>query len=335
MSILRAIGRWLFAGILLLVAGPRRRPERDERELPANPRAELRVALLLFAAGLAGVAFVVVYALDGGNTQLLGVAIALALALVAAALILAGASVVPQETLTEERPEFAVPEDERDGADDRGRRRENERTALELREGVDGISRRRLLGTAGAAAGLGLGAAALTPLASLGPRVGDRLDASPWKDGTALVEENGMPIRAEDLEVGSYITAFADGADKRQLATAVVVVRVKPEELELPEDRADWAPEGLLAFSKICTHAQCAISLFRYPLFAERSPGPALVCPCHYSTFNVLTGGDRIFGPAVRALPQLPLRIESGRLVAGGDFSGPVGASWGGVREQS
>jgi ubiquinol-cytochrome c reductase iron-sulfur subunit len=210
-----------------------------------------------------------------------------------------------------------------------------EEAALTVREGVDGVTRRRLLGTAGAAAGVGLGAAALVPLASLGPAVGGRLADSPWKDGVRLVEENGMAVKPEDLEVGSFLTAFAEGADKEGLATSLAVVRVRTEELELPADRADWAPEGILAFSKICTHAQCAISLFRYPLFAERSPGPALVCPCHYSTFNVLDGGQRIFGPAVRPLPQLPLRIEEGVLVAAGPLSGAVGASWGRVREES
>jgi ubiquinol-cytochrome c reductase iron-sulfur subunit len=171
------------------------------------------------------------------------------------------------------------------------------------------------------------------PLASLGPAVGDRLSASPWKDGVRLVEENGMPVKVEDLEVGSFLTAFAEGADKEGLATSLAVVRVRPEELELPADRADWAPEGILAFSKICTHAQCAISLFRYPLFAERSPGPALVCPCHYSTFDPAAGGAVLFGPAGRPLPQLPLRIGSGGVLeAAGNFSGPVGPSWWGVR---
>jgi ubiquinol-cytochrome c reductase iron-sulfur subunit len=332
-SFLRALGRWLFAAVLLLIAGPRR-SERDERTIPASPRAELHVALLLFVAGLAGLAFVLVYAFVGNDTQLLGIAVALLLALLAAAAIVAGSRVVPQETLEEERPAFAVPDRELPEGERRRRRQETERTALEARAGIDGLSRRRLLGAAGAAAGLGLGAAALTPLASLGPKVGSRLDESPWQDGTALVEENGMPVRAADLAVGSFLTAFAEGADKDGLASSVVVVRVRPDELELPPERAGWAPEGLLAFSKICTHAQCAISLFRYPLFAERSPGPALVCPCHYSTFDVLKGGERIFGPAVRALPQLPLKVDGGRLYAAGDFSGPVGASWGRVREE-
>jgi ubiquinol-cytochrome c reductase iron-sulfur subunit len=320
----KRIWRYLVAGVLLRFS--KKRTVRRDRELPASTRAETWTAILLFAAALAGLAFVAIYAFDEADTQLLGLSIAVALALIAAALILAASLVVPQETLEETRPRFARPEPEPEA--------DVEDATLTVREGVDGVTRRKLLGTAGAAAGVGLGAAALVPLASLGPAVGDRYEASPWKDGVRLVEENGMAVRASDLEVGSFLTAFAEGADKEQLATSLAVVRVRPEELELPQDRADWAPEGILAFSKICTHAQCAISLFRYPLFAERSPGPALVCPCHYSTFNVLDGGERIFGPAVRPLPQLPLRIEGGVLVAAGPLSGEVGASWGRVKEE-
>ena len=323
LAVLAWVWRYALAGLVLLFS--RSRTVSRERELPASTQAETLTAALLFAAGLAGLAFVVIYAFDDADTQLLGLSIAVAMALVAAALILAAARVVPQETLEEERPAFADPGPGGDGV---------EEAALTVREGVDGVTRRRLLKAAGGAAGVGIGAAALAPLASLGPAVGDRLGASPWKEGVRLVEENGMPVKAADLEVGSFLTAFAQGADKEQLATSLAVVRVKPDELELPADRADWAPEGILAFSKICTHAQCAISLFRYPAFAERSPGPALVCPCHYSTFNVLDGGERIFGPAVRPLPQLPLRVEDGELVAAGPLSGAVGASWGRVREE-
>jgi ubiquinol-cytochrome c reductase iron-sulfur subunit len=321
---MKTIWRYLVAGIVLRYS--KKRTVRRDRELPASTRAETWTAILLFGAAFAGLAFVAIYAFDDADTQLLGLSIAVALALIAAALILAASLVVPQETLEEKRPEFAQPEPEPDP--------EVEDATLTLREGTDGVTRRKLLGTAGAAAGVGLGAAALVPLASLGPAVGDRYESSPWKDGVRLVEENGMAVKAEDLEVGSFLTAFAAGADKEGLATSLAVVRVRTEELELPADRADWAPEGILAFSKICTHAQCAISLFRYPLFAERSPGPALVCPCHYSTFNVLDGGERIFGPAVRPLPQLPLRIENGALVAAGPLSGEVGASWGRVKEE-
>jgi ubiquinol-cytochrome c reductase iron-sulfur subunit len=334
---MKTIWRYLVAGVILRFS--KKRTVRRERELPASTKAETWTAILLFGAALAALAFVAIYAFADANTQLLGLSIAIALALIAAALILAASLVVPQETLEEPRPDFAQPKDDVDGPKTQAglefsAHQPVEEAALTLREGTDGVTRRRLLGTAGAAAGVGLGAAALVPLASLGPAVGDRYADSPWKDGVSLVEENGMAVKVEDLEVGSFLTAFAKGADKEELATSLAVVRVRPEELELPEDRADWAPEGILAFSKICTHAQCAISLFRYPLFAEKSPGPALVCPCHYSTFNVLDGGERIFGPAVRPLPQLPLRIEDGKLVAAGPLSGEVGASWGRVREE-
>jgi ubiquinol-cytochrome c reductase iron-sulfur subunit len=112
-----------------------------------------------------------------------------------------------------------------------------------------------------------------------------------------------------------------------------VLVRLPPEDLALPPERAGWDAEGVLAFSKICTHAGCAINLYRYPSFPPQSPGPALVCPCHYSTFDPATGGERIFGPAGRSLPQLPLdRDEAGYLIAAGEFSGPIGPSWWGVR---
>jgi ubiquinol-cytochrome c reductase iron-sulfur subunit len=57
------------------------------------------------------------------------------------------------------------------------------------------------------------------------------------------------------------------------------------------------------------------------------------VCPCHYSTFDVLRSADPIFGPAVRPLAQLPLAIAGDRaLVAAGPLSGPVGPSYWGVR---
>jgi ubiquinol-cytochrome c reductase iron-sulfur subunit len=112
-----------------------------------------------------------------------------------------------------------------------------------------------------------------------------------------------------------------------------VIVRISPAELDLPSGRETWAPEGILAYSKICTHAACSISLYRAPLYEPTSPRPALVCPCHYSTFDVRRGAAVIFGPAGRPLPQLPLAIDSQRhLVATGGFSGPPGPSWLSVR---
>ena len=87
---------------------------------------------------------------------------------------------------------------------------------------------------------------------------------------------------------------------------------------------------------RICTHAGCAVALYREPAFPEAEPKPAFVCPCHYSTFDPAAGGAVLFGPAGRPLPQLPLGVDGfGYLVAAGPMSGPVGPSWWGVRTES
>jgi ubiquinol-cytochrome c reductase iron-sulfur subunit len=123
------------------------------------------------------------------------------------------------------------------------------------------------------------------------------------------------------------------GADPKAIGSPLILVRIDPADLQLPAGREDWAPEGIVAYSKICTHAGCSIALYRNPLFEPTEPGRALVCPCHYSTFDPATGGAVLFGPAGRPLPQLPLTIGADRrLLAGGDFSGPPGPSWWGVR---
>ena len=149
------------------------------------------------------------------------------------------------------------------------------------------------------------------------------------------MDERGRPLRAGDIEQGSFYTAFPEGADRELIGSPLVVVRLEPSALHLPAGRNGWAPDGILAFSKICTHAGCAIALYRKPTFPAVEPGPALVCPCHYSTFDPAAGGTVLFGPAGRPLPQLPLLVDaSDHLRAAGNFSGPVGPSWWGVRNR-
>jgi ubiquinol-cytochrome c reductase iron-sulfur subunit len=149
-----------------------------------------------------------------------------------------------------------------------------------------------------------------------------------------LVDDKGQPILAGDLDIGSFRTAFAEGAPPEPLDASVVVIRLAPDELRLPPGRADWAPQGILAYSRSCTHAACAVSLFDYPTYRPTSPRARLVCPCHYSAFDAGGGGDVLAGPAGRPLPQLPLAIDQGgALRARSGFSGPPGPSWYGVRE--
>ncbi len=288
------------------------------RDVPASPGNELLVAVLLAVGGLLLVAFGVLVAVEA-STQLLGGLLGAGLAALAAALIVAGKGVVVQETSVQERISGDSPE-------------AVQRTEDELASGIEGVSRRRLLLGAAGVTGTGALVAAAVPFTAIGPSP-EALLGSPWRAGTALVDEQHAAIRADELEVGSFLTAFPRGADMRELGSPVVVVRADPAELRLPAGRAEWAPEGIMAFSKICTHAGCAVSLYRYPVDERLSSGPALVCPCHYSTFDVRRGARVIFGPAGRPLPQLPLRIAADNtLVAGGPLSGSVGPAWWGTR---
>jgi ubiquinol-cytochrome c reductase iron-sulfur subunit len=294
-------------------------PESDldpsERTVPANRRAELIVALLLLLAALCGFGFTAVYVVLETNTQLLGLAIGVMLALLAAAAIVAGKSVVPQETAVEERGPLLV-------------ERETEEVVEMLEQGGEGISRRALLAGAGGVAGAALVTAAATPVASLGPTL-HHIHSTPWRDGVRLVDDQGRPYLAAEIQVGSFYTALPEGGNVESLGAGLLVVRLPPSFIHLPPARQGWAPEGILAYSKICPHAGCAISLYRYPTYAATSAPPAFTCPCHYSTFAPGDGGRVLFGPAGRALPQLPLTIDAqGYLRAAGAFHEDIGPSW-------
>jgi ubiquinol-cytochrome c reductase iron-sulfur subunit len=287
---------------------------------PQAPRAASTVALLLLATGASAAAFVVVY-LAGDSNTLLGATLAAAFGFLALALVIASRRLVPQVEASEDRgPPPAPPE-------------VSQEAIAALTNGPP-LPRRRVLAAAAVAALAALGGALVIPLASLGSGVDDRLDRSPWRRGRRLVDVDGKPFVAAEIALGAFLTAFPEGADPRLAASPIVVVRIPPATLDLPAGRTGWAPEGILAFSKTCTHAACAVSLFRYPLSPETSAGPALVCPCHYSTFDVARGAKPVFGPAARSLPQLPLAISArGELVAGGPLSGNPGPSWWGVRQ--
>jgi ubiquinol-cytochrome c reductase iron-sulfur subunit len=304
-------------------ATPARAPESDfdpaRRIVPSNRRAETLVATLLAVAALFGFGFTAVYAASSSNTQLLGLAIGGMLALLAAAAIIAGKFVVPQETAVEDRGHLF---DEQ----------ETDEVVKLIEAGGEGISRRVLLTGAGGLAGAAALTAAATPLASLGPTL-TGLHRTPWRRGVGLVDELGNPYLAGDIQIGSFYTALPEGGDKESFGAGLLVVRLPPEFLHLPPARSTWSVEGIVAYSKICPHAGCAISLYRYPTYAPTSLTPAFTCPCHYSTFAPGQGGKLIFGPAGRALPQLPLMADAGgRLLCAGPFDEDIGPSWWSVR---
>ncbi len=295
-------------------------PRARDLEVGSSRGAENGVLVALALASASAVAFVVLYVVDP-NTQLLGLTLGVAFAAMAVAAVVASKALIVRETAIDEYHEYG--DDEATGD-----------VAGLVGEPANGVSRRRLLAGAAGTAGLALGAAAIVPAASFGPNVGDRIRTTPWRRGVRLVDVHGAPVRADELQEGQFITALAEGAERSDLSASLIVVRLAPDQLDLPPDRRAGAPNGILAFSKICTHAACAVSMFRDPLYPPTSPTPALVCPCHYSTFDPRRGGKVVFGPAARPLPQLPLQINgTGELEAAGGYVGQIGPSYGGIRQ--
>ena len=318
---------------LVLLLGRRRRPRPSAEETrlvpvpPPNPPAELAVLALLGLSSLAAIGFILVYAFADSlpaATPLLGATIGLALLLLAAALVVVGLKLVATEEIADEYPPHEHPGEQQviaEVVDESGTRFTR-----------SGFFKLGLLGAGGT-----LGLALLTPAVSFGPlfHVGDFL-RTPWRRGRRLVDENGRPYKASDIAEKDFYLAFPEGTNdeqKEQMAASLVVIRLPPDQLELPPDLKGYDANGILAYSRICTHAGCAITLYRAPLFQPDEPKPALVCPCHYSTFDPATGGTVTFGPAGRNLPLLPVYVDSrGYLRAKGNFDGPVGPSWWGVR---
>jgi ubiquinol-cytochrome c reductase iron-sulfur subunit len=325
---LSALKRFFIAAFVLLLGRKKRAPRFAEQpRLVAagepDTRAEWLVLALLLAAALSATGFVVVYGFNdlSHQTQYLGLALGLAFAFLAAALIVIAKRLVVSEELEHDYPVPAHPETQ-------------EEIEQIVEESGDRFTRRRLLIGAGTAAGTALGAALVVPALGLGPFLDmGPLYETPWRRGVRLVDEGGRPFLLDDVETETFYTAYPAGVDKDELGAPLVVVRFDPSDLHLPGDRRDWAPGGVVGFSKVCTHAGCAVALFRKPTFPVVEPGPALVCPCHYSTFDPTRAGKVIFGPAGRPLPQLPLAVDDGGgLRAAGNFSAPIGPSWWGVR---
>ncbi|MGH3051239.1 MAG: Rieske 2Fe-2S domain-containing protein, partial [Gaiellaceae bacterium] len=274
----------LIAAVILLLGRRKRvvRLDKRERIVPAgepSPRAELLVIGLLLASAVCAVAFPVFYALDRlpKQTQLLGSSLGMSLLFLAAALIVTARELIVTEEIEESYPAEEHPS-------------EQEAIVAVLAESGSRLSRKRLFQLSLGAAGGALGVALITPIVSLGPVFDmNPFYGTPWRRGRRLVDEQNRPYRASDIEEADFYTAFPEGADKEELGSPLVLVRLPVDQLELPPGNAGYAAQGIVAYSKICTHAGCAISLYRTPLFQPDAPKPALVCPCHYSTFDPAT----------------------------------------------
>jgi ubiquinol-cytochrome c reductase iron-sulfur subunit len=169
-------------------------------------------------------------------------------------------------------------------------------------------------------------------LAPQGESPVELLSHTMWEPGMRLaLDPTGTPIRAADVTLGSAFHVIPEplaelGHDEGYLeekAKAIVLLmRLLPEQLVETEERASWSYDGIVAYSKVCTHVGCPVALYEQQTHH-------LLCPCHQSQFDVSRGAAVIFGPAARALPQLPIAVDDeGYLIAQSDFTEPVGPSF-------
>ncbi|UQA98025.1 Rieske (2Fe-2S) protein [Streptomyces halobius] len=301
----------------------------DER---AAKRSERTVALLFVVSMLATVGFIaayvaipvdkVVYIWPIGLTSALNFSLGLTLGV---ALFCIGAGAVhwartlmsDEEVADERHPIEAEPEvktkvlaDFADGAKE------------------SGFGRRKLIRNTM------FGALALVPLSGvvllrdLGPLPENKLRTTGWKRGIRLVNQStNLPLRPEDIAVGSLTFAKPEGLEEddhdfnnKIAKDALMLVRLQPQDIK-DKRELEWSHEGIVAFSKICTHVGCPVSLYEQQTHH-------VLCPCHQSTFDLADGARVIFGPAGHALPQLNITVKDGFLEAASGFEEPVGPSF-------
>lgn len=272
-------------------------------------RAERGVRIAFAVSTLASLALVVVY-VAGGNRTLEGLLLGAALGGLGIGISVWATRLMVSPEVTEPRREPAPPDDGAAYVLDE-----------ELDEEKGGVSRRTALVRLLAAAGGTLAAALAIPTLSLGPTPGSSLRRTKWTPGARLVTAAGHPVRPADVPFEGVTTVFPEG-EVGSADSQTLVIRLRSGQLQLEGRAATWTPEDCVAYSKICTHAGCPVGLYR-------SDAHQLLCPCHQSTFDVLHGAIPVFGPAARALPQLPLGLDDeGYLVALDDFPEPVGPSF-------
>jgi quinol---cytochrome c reductase iron-sulfur subunit len=315
----------------LLGAGQPDDGGRPARELPADPPdlakariAERIVAACFIIAMLAGIGFIAAYiglpvrSLDAVLRSNLALGITLSLSMLGLAF---GATIwvrnlMPPVELTEARkPLASAPADRAAFAET-------------FEEGADASQfvKRPLLRRTLIAATLPLAVAPVVLLRDMGPLPGTSLRHTVWRKGTRLLRDiSNTPIRPGDFSSpGGMITVIPEGYENDDDAlakAATIIIKFRPEELQAPTV-LNWTVDGIVAYSKICTHVGCPASLYEQTTHH-------ILCPCHQSTFDAPRGARVIFGPAARPLPQLPITTDAeGYLVAQSDFHEPVGPSF-------
>ncbi|OBJ73527.1 ubiquinol-cytochrome c reductase iron-sulfur subunit [Mycobacterium sp. 1274756.6] len=264
-------------------------------------------------------------------------------------------------------PEEISVQERHDGQGDGSAEIDRKTVAANLTDALEGstIRRRKVLGLS---VGIGFGAFGLgTVVAGLGGIIknpwkpvvptADGMKAELWTSGWTpryhgetiyLTRSTGthgpgafVKMRPEDIDAGGMETVFpwresdGDGTTEESrdrlhaitmgVRNPVMLIRIKPNDMErvtYRKGQESFNFGSLFAYTKICSHLGCPSSLYEQQTYR-------ILCPCHQSQFDALHFAKPIFGPAARALAQLPITIDkNGYLVANGDFVEPVGPAF-------
>ena len=283
--------------------------------------AEYQVSALFLIAALAVVGFIVAYVLVDPKAAIgrdmnfaLGGTLTVSLLAIGAGFCLWAKKLLPHRKVVQERHDFFSPEEEELAAEE------------DLLSGFRemGIGSRKVLRRSLLTAAALLPLPAVVLLRDMGPLPQTRLRHTGWGPNVRLVEvESGQPIKPGDIEIGGIMTVMPDGLDdpEEHALAPTILIRFGPGEIK-SEKELKWGYNDHVAYSKICSHAGCPISLYEQQTHH-------LLCPCHQSTFDMADDANVIFGPAARRLPQLRIDLDTeGYFVATGDYSQPVGPSF-------
>ncbi len=320
---------------------PAHSPRPTDVDPVAEKRAERQIATFFGLSSVMAILFVVAYfSFDigddpdlflglGASNVFLGLTLGLALLFIGIGAIQWSRKLMNDTEIVEMRHPVGSSEEDK------------EVSLAGLHAGIEdsGIARRPMIRNSLLGAMGTLALPAVIALRDLGPLPGDKLFSTVWRDGMRVVNDvSGTPIRPESIEIGQLINAepeiFFNGEPYGEetiegeelligkTKAPIIVVRMQPDDITPAKGREDWGVDGILAYSKICTHVGCPISLWE-------QQSHHLLCPCHQSTFDLADNAKVIFGPAARALPQLPLAVDDeGYLIATDDFDEPVGPSF-------
>ena len=154
-----------------------------------------------------------------------------------------------------------------------------------------------------------------------------RFYATPWRRGRRLVDEHGRPLPRRRHRGGHLLHRVPRGRRQGGSSPSPLVRRParRRRRSTCRASSRGYAADGIVAYSKICTHAGCAISLYRAPLFAadRAEAGARLPVP-----LLDLRPGDRRHRD-LRARPGASCRCcrsrstRSGDLRAAGNFDEP------------